>query len=72
MMATRRAHFPGVSDEARRVRIMKANWSPEATGEDGSFELMIVTSDDANTSSLLARPAQARRADRRGLFGDVR
>jgi hypothetical protein len=38
--------MPGVSDEARRVKIMNANWVAGADGEDGRFELMIVTSDD--------------------------
>jgi hypothetical protein len=35
---------PGASEEARRVKIMNANWI--ADGDDGDFELMIVTSDD--------------------------
>lgn len=38
--------MPGASDEARRVKIMNANWAAGADGEDGRFELMIVTSDD--------------------------
>jgi hypothetical protein len=38
--------MPGASDEARRVKIMNANWTAGADGEDGRFELMIVTSDD--------------------------
>ena len=38
--------MPGASDEARRVKIMNANWVAGADGEDGAFELMIVTSDD--------------------------
>jgi hypothetical protein len=37
---------PGASDEARRIKIMNANWVAGADGEDGQFELMIVTSDD--------------------------
>jgi hypothetical protein len=37
---------PGASEEARRVKIMNANWVAGAEGEDGRFELMIVTSDD--------------------------
>jgi hypothetical protein len=37
---------PGASEEARRVKIMNANWIAGADGEDGGFELMIVTSDD--------------------------
>ncbi len=38
--------MPGASEEARRVKIMNANWVAGADGEDGAFELMIVTSDD--------------------------
>ena len=38
--------MPGASDEARRVKIMNVNWAAGADGEDGRFELMIVTSDD--------------------------
>jgi hypothetical protein len=38
---------PGASEEARRVKIMNANWVAEADG-DGRFELMIVTSDDGH------------------------
>jgi hypothetical protein len=37
---------PGASDEARRVKIMNANWIAGGDGDDGHFELMIVTSDD--------------------------
>src|SRR5207248_4949287 len=49
-LATRRSLYagnvPGASEEARRVKIMNANWIAGADGEDGDFELMIVTSDD--------------------------
>jgi hypothetical protein len=49
-LATRRILYagivPGASEEARRVKIMNANWIAGADGEDGGFELMIVTSDD--------------------------
>jgi hypothetical protein len=37
---------PGASDQAGRIKIMNANWVAGADGEDGRFELMIVTSDD--------------------------
>jgi hypothetical protein len=37
---------PGASEEARRVKIMNANWVAGPEGGDGGFELMIVTSDD--------------------------
>ena len=38
--------MPGASEEARRVKIVNANWAAGADGGDGRFELMIVTSDD--------------------------
>jgi hypothetical protein len=48
-LATRRSLYagnvPGASEEARRVKIMNANWIAGADGDDGDFELMIVTSD---------------------------
>ena len=34
---------PGASEEARRVEILNANWVAGGDGEDGQFELMIVT-----------------------------
>ena len=50
MLATRRSLYaggvPGASEEARRVKIMNANWIAGGDGADGEFELMIVTSDD--------------------------
>jgi hypothetical protein len=46
-LATRRSLYagnvPGASEEARRVKIMNANW---IAGDDGDDELMIVTSDE--------------------------
>jgi hypothetical protein len=45
----------GASQEARRVKIMNANWIAGADGDDGDFELMIVTGDDRHTSLLPAR-----------------
>jgi hypothetical protein len=37
---------PGASEEARRIKIMNANWVAGTDGDDGRFELMIVTNDD--------------------------
>jgi hypothetical protein len=39
-------NVPGASEEARRVKIMNANWIAGVDDEDGGFELMMVTSDD--------------------------
>lgn len=36
----------GASEKARRVKILNANWVAGQDGEDGRFELMLVTSDD--------------------------
>ena len=38
--------MPGASERARHVKIMNANWVAGGAGEDGRFELMIVTDDD--------------------------
>jgi hypothetical protein len=37
---------PGASDEARRVKNLNANWIAGGDGEDGHFDLQIITSDD--------------------------
>jgi hypothetical protein len=37
---------PGASEQARRVKILNANWTAGQDGEDGRFKLLIVTSDD--------------------------
>lgn len=37
---------PGASDEARRVKNLNANWIAGADGEDGHFDVQIITSDD--------------------------
>src|SRR6266516_6794156 len=38
--------MPGASEQTRRVKILNADWVSGADGEDGQFELMIVTEDD--------------------------
>jgi hypothetical protein len=38
--------MPGASEQTRRVKALNANWVPGAAGEDGHFELLLVTSDD--------------------------
>jgi hypothetical protein len=37
---------PGASEQTRRVKVLNANWVAGADGDDGRFELMIVTDDD--------------------------
>jgi hypothetical protein len=37
--------MPGASERARRVEILNANWVAGGDGEDGRFELLIVTED---------------------------
>ena len=38
--------MPGASEQTRRVKVLNANWVAGAEGDDGRFELMIVTDDD--------------------------
>ncbi len=37
--------MPGASERAQRVKIMNANWVAGGDGEDGSFQIMVVTED---------------------------
>lgn len=37
--------MPGASERARRVEILNANWIAGGDGEDGLFEVLIVTED---------------------------
>jgi hypothetical protein len=37
--------MPGASDEARRVKNLNANWIAGAEGEDGRFDVQIITDD---------------------------
>jgi hypothetical protein len=55
--------MPGASEQTRRVKILNANWVPGPAGDDGRFEIMIVTEDDqqytlapspASTAALVA------------------
>jgi hypothetical protein len=39
--------MPGASDQTRRVRVVNANWSAGEDGDDGRFDVMLVTEDDA-------------------------
>jgi hypothetical protein len=48
--------MPGASLQTRRVKILNANWTPEANGQDGQFEVMIVTEDDQR-HTMPASPA---------------
>ncbi|HWE60851.1 MAG TPA: hypothetical protein VHB98_03995 [Chloroflexota bacterium] len=36
----------GASEQTRQVKVVNANWVPGSAGDDGSFELMLVTEDD--------------------------
>jgi hypothetical protein len=38
--------MPGASEQTRRVKVLNANWVAGPDGDDGRFELMIVTDDD--------------------------
>jgi hypothetical protein len=38
--------MPGASEQTRRVKILNVNWVAGPDGDDGRFEVMIVTEDD--------------------------
>jgi hypothetical protein len=38
--------MPGASEQTRRVKALNANWAAESGGDDGRFEIMVVTEDD--------------------------
>ncbi len=38
--------MPGASEQTRRVKVLNANWVAGPDGDDGRFEIMIVTDDD--------------------------
>ena len=58
--------MPGASPQTQPVKVLNANWVAGPDGEDGRFELMIVTDDDqvhtvspspASVTALLALAA---------------
>jgi hypothetical protein len=59
--------MPGASEQTRRVKALNANWMPGAPGDDGQFELLLVTADDERhviapsptTTAALVAMAQA-------------
>jgi hypothetical protein len=40
------AVVPGASEQTQPVKSLNANWAPGSDGDDGRFELLIVTEDD--------------------------
>lgn len=38
--------MPGASEQTRQVKVLNANWIAGADGDDGRFEVMLVTEDD--------------------------
>ena len=38
--------MPGASESTRRVKVLNANWNACDDGDDGHFQLMLITSDD--------------------------
>ncbi len=48
--------MPGASDSTKRVKILNANWTPGRDGEDGRFEMLMITEDDER-HVLLPSPA---------------
>lgn len=41
--------MPGASEQTSQVKVLNVNWTAGADGEDGRFEVMIVTADGENT-----------------------
>ena len=37
--------MPGASEQTRQVKVLNLNWAAGPDGEDGRFEIMIVTAD---------------------------
>ena len=46
----------GASSQARQVKILNANWIPDAAGGDGRFEVQLITEDDQRVA-VSASPA---------------
>lgn len=38
--------MPGASKQTRLVKVLNANWVAGPDGDDGQFEVMVVTEDD--------------------------
>jgi hypothetical protein len=38
--------MPGASQQTRRVKVLNANWTAGPDGDDGRFEVLLVTEDD--------------------------
>jgi hypothetical protein len=38
--------MPGASQQTSQIKVLNANWTAGPDGEDGKFEVMIVTADD--------------------------
>jgi hypothetical protein len=38
--------MPGASQQTSQIKVINANWTAGPDGEDGKFEVMIVTTDD--------------------------
>jgi hypothetical protein len=38
--------MPGASQQTSQIKVLNANWTAGPDGEDGHFEVMIVTADD--------------------------
>jgi hypothetical protein len=38
--------MPGASEQTRRVKVLNANWVAGEDGDDGRFEVLVITEDD--------------------------
>jgi hypothetical protein len=50
--------MPGASDQTSQVKVLNVNWEAGADGDDGQFQMMIVTS-DGEQHTIAPSPAAA-------------
>ena len=43
--------MPGASEQTRPVKVLNANWTPGPSGQDGTFEVLLITDDDQQFSA---------------------
>jgi hypothetical protein len=48
--------MPGASEQTRRVKILNANWVAGQNGDDGRFEIQVIT-DDNQRHTIAPSPA---------------
>jgi hypothetical protein len=59
---------PGASEQTSQVKVLNANWVAEPDGDDGKFEVMIVTA-DGQQHTVSPSPTSMTRPDEPGPGG---